>query len=167
MKKITFFVIGLLVLSGCGYSIHTSSSFPFDSVRIGRIVNVTSEPKLQDKLTIALTEEFLRHGIQVSHSSPNVLTGTITDFRLRILSERGEFATEYEAVINGNFTFTDSEGKTRVLRNISSPFIESFSGEKATGSVAQIVSAKENTAETALRGLSMIIVSELIYIESQ
>jgi len=155
----------LLSLSGCGYSVYQGSSFPFDSVRIGRIVNVTPEPKLQDKLHIALTEEFLRHGIDVTDSSENVLSGTITEFTLRILSERGEFATEYEAVITGNFTFTDREGRIKELKNISSPFIESFSGEKATGKIAQIVGAKENTAETALRGLSMMIVSELIYLE--
>ncbi len=153
-------VLYLLSLSGCGYTLQGSSSFPFDTVRVGKIVNTTSEPKLQDKLHVALAEEFLRHGIQVTQSSENVLEGRITRFKLRTLSEKREFAAEYEAIIEGDFSFTEESGKIREMKKVSSPFIESFFG---ADEVSGIVASKEEAAEKALRNLAMVIVSELIY----
>ena len=56
---------GAFLLSGCGYSVHRQSDLPFSEIQIGTIENKTLEPKLQDKLHTALTEEFMQNGIMV------------------------------------------------------------------------------------------------------
>ncbi len=59
------FCLMVLSLSGCGYTIHTKASLPFEDIQIGTIENKTYEPKLQDRLNKSLTEEFLKQGIAV------------------------------------------------------------------------------------------------------
>ncbi len=154
------YILCFTSLSNCGYSLQNSHTLPFESIKIGKIINRTSEPKLQDKLHVALTEEFLRHGVSVIYSSENVLTGEIIYFNLKTLSEKKEFAAEYEVIIRGDFRFKDNTGKIKGIKGVSSPFIESFhSAENISG----IIASKEVAEKTALKRLSIMIVSELIH----
>lgn len=69
-KKIFVFLLLIsllfLVISGCGYTLRNKATLPFDSIQIVRIENKSLEPKLQDRLYLALTQEFLKQGISVS-----------------------------------------------------------------------------------------------------
>ncbi|MFN3396552.1 MAG: hypothetical protein ACK4Z9_07140, partial [Thermodesulfovibrionales bacterium] len=46
----------LLLLTGCGYTIHGRSGLPFPSVSIDRINNMTYEPRIDDRMREILTE---------------------------------------------------------------------------------------------------------------
>jgi hypothetical protein len=150
----------LLTLSGCGYSLHGRASLPFDTIHIGTIENKTVEPKLQDRLYTALTEEFLRQGITVSPDAGYKISGTIKEFSLLVLSEKGDIATEYEIIMKGDFTLVDPSGKQKELKDIGSPFIVSFSGP---GPLEGLIASKELASEKAIRDMAMQVVGAIIY----
>ncbi len=150
----------LFTVCSCGYSIHSKASLPFDSIQIGKIENKTLEPKLQDKLYKALTEEFLKQGVSVYSDAGYRLNGTIHQFELRILSEKADIATEYEVIIKGDFKLLDPSGKVKEYKNIGSPFIVSFSG---FGSLNELIASRELASERAMRDMAMEIVATIIY----
>jgi hypothetical protein len=150
----------LFTVCGCGYTIHGRASLPFDSIQIGRIGNKTLEPKLQDMLYRALTEEFLKEGISVRAQAGHKLSGTINKFNLKVLSEKSDVASEYEVVILGDFKLVDPSGKTKKFKGIGSPFIVSFAG---SGSLNELIANKELASERAIRDMAMEIVAALLY----
>ncbi|OGW38950.1 MAG: hypothetical protein A2Y97_10975 [Nitrospirae bacterium RBG_13_39_12] len=150
----------LVVFCGCGYTIHGKSSLPFDSIQIGNIENLTVEPKLQDKLHRALTEEFLKQGINVYPESAFKLSGRIYKFELRILSQKYDVATEYEVIIEGDFRIVDSSGNIKDFEKIGSPFIVSF---QSSDLLEDVLSSKELASERAVKDMAMQIVSLVIY----
>jgi hypothetical protein len=145
---------------GCGYTVRSKASLPFKAVRIGRIENKTLEPKLEDGLYSALTEEFLKQGVDVDPAARYEISGKIRQFTLGILSEKSNIATEYEVTIKADFRLVDPSGKVRELKNIGSPFIVTFSG---AGRLNEVLASKELASEQAIRDMAVEIVAALIY----
>jgi hypothetical protein len=168
MRKIKRFPIVLLftvycslfAVCGCGYTIHGKASLPFDAIQIGTIGNKTFEPKLQDRLYQALTEEFLRQGVSVSPVAGNKITGSINRFDMRVIAEKGDIAADYEVIITGDFKLSDPAGKEQEFKNIGSPFIVSFSG---TGPMADMIASKEAASDKAIRNMASEIIAVLFY----
>jgi outer membrane lipopolysaccharide assembly protein LptE/RlpB len=162
MRSLSLFIISclLLVLSGCGYSLHTTASLPFQSIQIVRIENKTVEPKLQDRLYNALTEEFLKEGIAVSTQAGYKLRCTIDHFELKLLAERSNVATDYEVIIKANFELTDPSGKKKEFKDIGAPFIVSFAG---AGPLDELLASKEVASDRAIKDMATEIVGLLIY----
>jgi hypothetical protein len=154
------FIFSILTLCGCGYTLYSRMALPFDSIQIERIDNITLEPKLQDKLYRALTEEFLKNGVTVRPNADYKLSGTIRLFELHILSEKRGVAVEYEAVMKGDFRLKGPSGETKDLKNIGSPFIVSFSG---SGPLEDVLAFKEVASEKAAKDIAMEIVGTLMY----
>jgi outer membrane lipopolysaccharide assembly protein LptE/RlpB len=150
----------IFLLAGCGYSVHRHASLPFDRINIGRIDNTTIEPKLQDKLSVALTEEFTRQGILVTPEAPLKLTARITRFQLVGLSEKEGITVEYRVIVDADFTIYDAHGKVQSTRHISSPFIVSFTG---TGDLSDLLAARDLAEVRAMQDLSQELVGQLIY----
>ena len=153
-------MLSALCLLGCGYSIHNKTSLPFTAVKIGRIENKTLEPKLQDRLYRALTEQFLKQGVDVNPGAGYKISGTIHQFDLRVLSEKSDVAVEYEVIVKADFTLTDPSGNTKEFRNTESPFIISFSGP---GPLNELIAARELASERAMEDVAMEIAAILIY----
>ena len=149
----------LFTLTGCGYTLQGRDTLPFTSVKIGKIENKTFEPKLEDKFQKALADELIRNGIMISNSAGHVISGTINDFSLRPLAEKEGVASEYEVIIKANFFLTFPDGKVKELRS-SGVFTVSFSG---SGNIGNIVAAKEQAAEIAMRNLASEIRAGTVY----
>jgi hypothetical protein len=164
MKTLIFslftFHFSLFTFYGCGYTIHGKASLPFNSIQIGRIENKTIEPKLQDRLHRALTEEFLRHGISVDPVADYKLSGAIHLFELKVLSEKKDIAVEYEVIIKGDFRLIEPSGDIKEFKDIGSPFIISSSG---SGMLEDVITSKELASERAIRDMAIEIVDILIY----
>ena len=152
-------LILLFTLSGCGYTLQGRDTLPFTSVKIGRIENRTFEPKLEDKFQKALADALIRSGIMISKNSGHVISGTIYDLKLRPLAEQEGVASEYEVIIKARFFLTSPDGKVKELRN-TGVFIVTFSG---LGKIENIVAAKEQATETAMRNLASQISAGIIY----
>ena len=167
MKKIQILISSLLAACcllltayGCGYTIHGKALLPFDSIQIGKIENTTLEPKLQDRLHKALTEEFLKQGIEVNPNAGYKLSGTIYQYELVILSEKADIAAEYEVIINGDFRLIDPSGNIKEFKKIGSPFIVSF---QSSNMLEDVLASKELASERAIKDMAMEIVAVLIY----
>jgi hypothetical protein len=150
----------LFAINGCGYTLHGRSALPFQDVAIGVIENKTVEPKLQDNLAVALTQEFLKEGITVTPAAQYKLSGVIHTFSLRILSEKSDVAAEYEVTIKGDFRIIDPSGKITEMKQVGSPFIVSF---PSSGQLNELIAFKEQASNRALQDMAAEIVANLIY----
>lgn len=151
----------LLVVSGCGYTLITSSERPYTSIRLGKIVNATSTPKLQDMLYEALATEFMRRGVTISDSAEYSLEGKIYFYKLTAVAEKKKFAAQYEIDIRGSFKLKDkNDNVTKAIMDIHSPFIESFESQDAVNAV---VASQEQQNEAAMRSLAAYLVYEMTF----
>ncbi|MBF0554645.1 MAG: hypothetical protein HQK96_08855 [Nitrospirae bacterium] len=162
MKLITKYMLltaTLLFISGCGYKLMTKAEMPYTSIRIGKILNTTSTPKLQDMLYEALATEFLKRGVTISDSAEYVLEGKIYFYMLTAVAEKKKYAAEYEIAINGSFKLTDKNGVIiKEIKDMSSPFIESFESQDAVNS---IIASKEQQNEAAMGDVAAYLVYEM------
>ncbi len=146
-------------LYGCGYTIYGKSSLPFQSIAVSKIVNKTFEPRLEDRMQIALTGELMRSGFVIDSSAGYRISGSLTTFQLNTLSEKSGVAVEYEVVIKGDFGLIDPFGKTRALMH-QGVFIVSF---PSTDSLQNVIALKEKATERALQDFASEIVASIIY----
>jgi outer membrane lipopolysaccharide assembly protein LptE/RlpB len=150
----------ILVSAGCGYSFYNRASLPFAEIRIGNIENMTPEPKLQDKLYQALVEEFAKYGVTVTPRAAPVLSGVIRNFSMVSLSEKDDITVEYQFMIGADFTYQDSTGKIREIKNRGLPFIVSFSG---AGALQNLLANKTAAEKQAMSDLAKSVIGTLIY----
>jgi outer membrane lipopolysaccharide assembly protein LptE/RlpB len=158
MRKYILLAAVALIVSGCGYTLITKAQMPYTSIRIGKITNMTSTPKLQDMLYEALAEEFLKRGVSISDSAENTFEGAIYYYNLKGVAEKKKYAAEYEISIRVAFKIRDkNDNVTKEIKDISSPFIESFESQDA---VNTIIAMKEQQDERAMRSLAAYLVYE-------
>lgn len=152
-------ICSLFLVVGCGYTIYGKANLPFQSITVSKIVNKTYEPRLEDRMQTALTDELMKSGFVIDGSSGNRIEGSIASFVLNTLSAKSGVAVEYEVVIKGDFKLIDPLGKARVLRQ-QGVFIVSFS---STDSLQNVVARKEMAIEKALKDFSSEIVASIIF----
>lgn len=161
LKAVSYFLLSAccLLLFGCGYTIHGKANLPFQSLAIGKIINKTFEPKLEDRMQAALVDELMRSGFLIESNSAYRIDGVITIFELKTLSEKSGVAVEYEVIIKGDFKLMDPLGKTRALRN-RGVFIISFSSAE---NLQNVIALKEKAIEKAMKDFSSEIVASIIF----
>lgn len=150
-----------LFITGCGYSIQGKADLPFRSIGIGKIINKTFEPQLEDKMQVALANELLRNGFVIDNTSGYRIDGSMASFELRTLSEKNGVATEYEVVIRGKFTFADPVGKVKTLRDRGVFIVSFLSG--STESLQGVIAGKEVATDKALSDFAAEIVASIMY----
>ncbi len=153
-------VVFLFLVSGCGYSLHPQSALPATEVSIGLIENKTAEPKLQDKLSRALTEEFMKQGVRVVPSADHTLAAVISRFEMVSMSEKEGVTVDYRVTVNVDFRVLDRSGKVIETKSVASPFIVSVTEEANLGS---LLASKEVAEEKTMRDVAMEIVGELLF----
>jgi outer membrane lipopolysaccharide assembly protein LptE/RlpB len=158
--NIVFISIAALACSGCGYSIHPQSALPAKEVEIGLIENMTVEPKLQDKLQKALTEEFMKQGIRVSRGAEYRITGVVNSFDLVSLSEKGGVTVEYRVAVSAEFRLFDRGGRVLMTKITSSPFIVSVTDQ---GDLGNLLAVKDTAEERAMADIAMEIVGAFMF----
>jgi outer membrane lipopolysaccharide assembly protein LptE/RlpB len=155
-----FFFFLTLSLSGCGYSMHRQSELSFTEVFIGRIENHTVEPKLQDMLHRAITEEFRKQGVSVGSASDNRLTGTVTHFAIAGISEKSGIIAEYRVTVDVEFTLFKGGGQAPETKKVSGPFFVTFDG---SGELERVLAGKEAAEEQVMRDIAMQVVWSFLY----
>lgn len=158
--NIVIISLAALAAGGCGYSIHPQSSLPAKEISIGLIDNRTMEPKLQDKLVRALTEEFMKQGIRVSRGAEYTITGTVNNFDLVSLSTKAGVTVEYRVTMSAEFRLLDREGHVVVVKGISAPFIVALTDE---GDLGRLLAVKDSAEERAVADIAMEIVGAFMF----
>ncbi|MCX8027047.1 MAG: LPS assembly lipoprotein LptE [Thermodesulfovibrionales bacterium] len=153
-------LLNVALINSCGYTIQGSKDIPFQSITIGNITNKTYEPKLQDKLLSSLNQQLMLYGFDVSKNARYRLEGEINRFNLRILSEIGLTAVEYEVDIGGAFTLIDTETFKRYPIKVFKPYMTVFTTQDR---LTNVLIQKEIYTQKALDELSKEIVQGIIY----
>ncbi|HBH62805.1 MAG TPA: hypothetical protein DDX85_13930 [Nitrospiraceae bacterium] len=163
IKKIYIFCILFLIscslFVSCGYRFIGSRSLPFDSITIKPVKNNTYEPKLEEKMHLALSQEFINMGMEVKAAgSEAVLETTIKTFALGAIAAVDELVKEQEIIMEVDLRLT-SKGKITEFNSMVSPIKITY---ESTGTVRESVSRKEAAADKACREIAKEIVSKLI-----
>jgi outer membrane lipopolysaccharide assembly protein LptE/RlpB len=153
-------VVIFSVLGGCGYRIHPQSALSGTEVSIGLIDNKTTEPKLQDKLHRALTEEFMKQGVRVVPSADYTLAAVISRFEMVSMSEKEGVTVDYRVTVNVEFRVLDRSGKVIETKSVVSPFIVSVTEEANLGA---LLASREVAEEKTMGDIAMEIVGELLF----
>jgi outer membrane lipopolysaccharide assembly protein LptE/RlpB len=163
VRSVIILVIGAyltLPLCGCGYSTRPQSALPGQAIALGLIENRTLEPKLQDKLSRALTEEFAKRGVRVGRGADYTLTGVVNGFDMVSLSEKGGITVEYRVTVSAEFRLLDPGGKVVMAKNFSSPFIVSLTDQ---GDLGGLLALKDLAEERAMSDLAIEITGAVIF----
>jgi len=145
--------------SSCGYRIVGSEFLTFQSVTIASVKNQTYEPKLEERLHIALSREFIRQGIEVKIKDGDVdLEATVTLFQLGAVGAVDEIIREQEIILEADIK-VDDQGKIAMFKSMRSPLKITF---QSTGSVNEAAARKDIATEKACSEIAKEIVGQLI-----
>ncbi len=162
----TFVVINFLLLtslfilvSSCGYHMVGSRFLPFDSINIRHIDNRTYEPRLEEKLHNALSEEFINQGIKAEGVSADItLEASITRFELGAIGAVDESVREQEIIMLVDIKVID-KGDVIEFKSMGSPILITF---QTTGTVPQTVDLRDRATIKASREIARDIVGRII-----
>jgi len=158
-RSLLLYICFTLLATGCGYTIQGKTSLPFQTVKIGKIVNKTYELKLEDRMQRALAAELLKTGFTLGAEAGYSIEGVLNVFELRVLSVKVNEASEYEVIVKGDFKLYGPSGKVRTLRS-GGIFITSFTSTEEN--LTSIITGKELATERALRDFSSEIVDSIL-----
>jgi hypothetical protein len=148
-----------MLFVSCGYRLVGSRLLPFNSITIQPVKNNTYEPRLEEKMNIALSNEFINQGIEIKASGGDAdLETTITEFALGAIGAVDETVKEQEIIMYADLKLT-SDGKVTEFKSIISPIKITF---QTTGTVSQAAALKEVSTEKACREIAREIVSKVI-----
>lgn len=150
----------LALLAGCGYKFYTRDLLPFESIAIGKIENLTHEPKLEDQFNRMLAETFAQYGYQIAPSARYLLEGEISKFDLNPRAEQNLVATQYEVVIEAVFKLKDKETGRSIPLIAGSPFITAFG---STGRLENVLAQKELSTLSAMKNIAEDLARRITY----
>jgi hypothetical protein len=135
LSLIIAFIGCAVVLYSCGYRFIGSSTIPFNSITIDPIVNKTYEPRLEEILHRALSDEFIAQGIQVMAQGGDYrLKSTITEYRVAPVAEFDKSVKEHRITMLVDFVLSKGE-KIIEFKRVSSPYKFTFQTTDVTSDV--------------------------------
>ena len=148
-----------LLFNACGYLMVGSSFLTFDSINIKHIDNRTYEPRLEEKLHNALSEEFINHGIRADGPAADItLEAVITRFELGAIGAVDERVREQEIIMLVDIKVIDKDDVIE-FKSMGSPIMITF---QTTGTVSQTVDRRDRATIKASREIAKDIVSRII-----
>ncbi len=152
-------VVLALFLSSCGYRLVGSSLLAFDSINIKHVENKTYEPRLEDRLHLALSREFINLGIEVNAGGSEVtLEATVIDFKLGAIGAVDEVVKEQELIMKADIRILNNENVTE-FKGMQSPIKITF---QTTGTVSEASARKDAATDKACREIAKEIVGRII-----
>ncbi len=149
----------VLFIYSCGYRVVGSTFLPFESINIKHVKNETYEPRLEEKMHLALSKEFINQGITVNTSASEVeLEATIISFELGAVGAVDETIKEQELIMSANIRIYDN-GSIMEFNLIQSPIKITF---QTTGTVSESVAQKETAIDKACSEIAKEIVGRII-----
>lgn len=154
-----FTAVLLVTVFGCGYQMVGSKRLPFNSVIIKPVQNKTYEPKLEERLHKALSEEFISQGINVMTVNGDItIETTITFFELGSIAVVNENVQEQTITMRVDVKIIDKE-RVIEFNSMESPIRITF---QSTGTVSDSVMQKERAIDKACREIASEIVGKMI-----
>jgi hypothetical protein len=136
-----------------------SKLLPFNSITIRPVQNKTYEPRLEERLHNALSNEFINQGIEVKISGGDVeLQATVTSFLLGAVGAVDETVKEQEIIMQVDIKLTDKDRVTE-FKTMQSPIKITF---ESVGGVSDSVANKELSTDKASREIAREIIGQII-----
>jgi hypothetical protein len=136
-----------------------SRHLPFESITIKSVKNKTYEPRLEEKLHNALSNEFINQGIEVKKTGGDVeLEATVTTFLLGAIGAVDETVREQELIMLVDIKIIDKKD-IKEFKDLKSPTKITF---QTTGNVSEIVAFEELATDKASAEIAQELVSRLI-----
>jgi len=159
LPLLLFTVCCLLFTVSCGYHMIGSTSLPFHSVTIKQVRNKTYEPRLEERMHIALSTEFINQGIEVMGTGGEVeLEATVTSFQLGAIAAVDDRIKEQSILLQVDIKLTDGE-KVTEFRSMESPIKITF---QSAGTVSESVAFKERATDKACSEIAKELVGRII-----
>ncbi len=152
-------LIAASILTSCGYHMTGSKLLPFNSITIRPVLNKTYEPRLEERLHNALSNEFINQGIEVKISGGDVeLQATVTSFLLGAVGAVDETVKEQEIIMQADIILTDKDRVTE-FKTMQSPIKITF---ESVGNISESVANKELSTDKASREIAREIIGQII-----
>ncbi len=131
MKK-SMFIVLVIILCSCTYSVYTTGYPHLKSISITPFENKTTQYNLEENIHISLSGNFESDGrLKIVGLSPDCqLYGEILDYSNKILSYAGSSVEEYEVRILFKISFTDLKKNTIILKNDALQLSETYSSSE-------------------------------------
>ena len=159
-KKIVItLLLSVFFLTSCGYKLMSRSEYPYQSINLSNITNMTFEPGLDQSFYEAFLSVCTEHGINCIGGDVKVNI-KLTKYRLTTRSIKSNYSSEYSVVIKADVNIIYPDGSVQSVRGLSSEFDESFI---AQNTVEEINANQAIVAFRALKVLSKRILNLIIY----
>ncbi|MBI4686618.1 MAG: hypothetical protein HY756_02400 [Nitrospirae bacterium] len=145
-------------LSSCGYHVIGAKSLPFNSVTIKPVINKTFEPRLEERLHMALSKEFIRHGINIVPRGDIELDTAIIKFDLGEIAVVDERVKEQSIIMRVDIKVM-RRGETTEFLSVEPPIQITF---PSAGSVNEAVIQKQKAIEKACAEIARELIGRLI-----
>lgn len=131
MKK-SMFIIFVVILCSCTYSVYTTGYPHLKSIAITPFENKTTQYNLEENIHNSLSGNFENDGrLKIVGLSPDCqLDGEILDYSNKILSYAGSSVEEYEVRILFKINFTDLKKNMIILKNDALQLSETYSSSE-------------------------------------
>ncbi|GAB6182318.1 LPS assembly lipoprotein LptE [Thermodesulfovibrio hydrogeniphilus] len=154
------FMIAILFINGCGYTLHTKSDLPFQEIYLRKVENQTLEPGLQDRMRKIAYQKLVENGFTLTSSAEKVLDIQITNYRLSTLSEVGLTTVEYQILLNIKATLYDSNGSKLKEFQPAAPFTTYF---RVTRDLQSIIANRNLAIESLMNDICDDLMRKLIF----
>jgi hypothetical protein len=128
-----FLMVTILLVAGCGYRIarkNVAAPANLDSIAILPIGNKTTKYRIEQKLTSAITDEFIHRTKCRISSDPGdargLLTGEVLDFASFPVIFAGDSGSTYQVTIRVRMTLKDQSTGKFIFQNRDFQFREEF-----------------------------------------
>ncbi len=127
--KIRILLFFATLITGCSYSVYTSSYPHLDTIKIALFQNETTEYQLADKVLEELSLKFKNDGrLELADLNPDcLLEGSILDYSNKIKEYGDETIENYEVRILFKIVFSDLKKNEIIWQNNSLVLAESYS----------------------------------------
>lgn len=152
-------LVSFFLIISCGYHMTGSKLLPFNSITIKPVQNKTYEPRLEERMHNALSNEFINQGIEVKSSGGNVeLQATVINFQIGAIAAVDEKVKEQEIIMHVDIKLID-KGRITEFKSMRSPIKITF---ESAGLVAESVANKEQLTNKASREIAREIIGQII-----
>ncbi len=160
IQLLRFFLIPLVFIHGCGYSLHPALVSDIDSIHISTFKNNTYEHNLEGMFLKTVTEEFILDGnlrIKDESVSDARLKGEIIGFELKPFAygEDESSVEQYRIEVTVDASLVN-------LRKSSEIWREKITGDASYYTSGSLSKTKEEALRLALRDIAKTIVERTV-----
>ena len=159
-RRASALTAAVVVLGGCGYSLHGNLPDRIKTVAVPVFVNHTSEPAVETFLTQAVVQAFSTNGrlrVVRPDEADAILEGEVVGYQVQALAfDPRANIQQYRLLVTMNLKMRDARDHTLLFEE---PRFQEKSDFRVVGAVSQTISREETALRAAAVDIARAIVS--------